>query len=68
MGEITKLVANRQSNASVVIAALEVHAKVSAADVSAVLFSRGEPRRAHRARQICTAALRTCLCAPTNLK
>ena len=44
MGEITKLVANRQSNASVVIAALEVHAKASAADVSAVLFPKGEPK------------------------
>jgi hypothetical protein len=44
MGEITKLVANRQSNASVIIAALEVHAKASAADVSAVLFPKGEPK------------------------
>jgi hypothetical protein len=44
MGEITKLVANRQSNASVVIAALEVHAKASAADVSAILFPKGEPK------------------------
>ncbi|MEP7126359.1 MAG: hypothetical protein ABJE95_35835 [Byssovorax sp.] len=44
MGEITKLVANRQSNASAVIAALEVHAKASAADVSAVLFPEGSPK------------------------
>jgi hypothetical protein len=44
MGEITKLVANRQSNASVVTTALEVHAKASAADVSALLFPKGEPK------------------------
>jgi hypothetical protein len=44
MGEITKLVANRQTNASVVVAALEVHAKASAADVSALLFPEGEPK------------------------
>ena len=44
MGEITKLVANRQSNAAVVVAALEVHVKASAADLSELLFSKGEPK------------------------
>jgi hypothetical protein len=45
MGEITKLVANRQTNAAVVVAALEVHVKASAADVSALLFPKGEPKQ-----------------------
>ena len=44
MGEITKLVANRQSNAHVVTAALEVHAKRASTAIGAVLFPKGEPK------------------------
>ena len=61
MGEITKLVANRQTNASVVVAALEVHAKAAAADVSALLFPKGEPK--HLTVAIFIGALATALAA-----
>ena len=43
MGEITKLVANRQSNAQVVITALQVHAKGASGAITAALFPQGAP-------------------------
>ena len=43
MGEITKLVANRQSNAHAVTTALQVHAKAAAGAISAALFPQGAP-------------------------
>ena len=55
MGEITKLVANRQTNAAVVVAALEVHVKASAGDLSALLFPEGEPK--HLTVELVIAAL-----------
>jgi hypothetical protein len=44
MGEVTKLVANRQSNARAVITAIEVHVAAAAPAVSALLFPNGEPQ------------------------
>ncbi len=43
MGEITKLVANRQSNAHVVTTALQVHARAAAGAITAALFPQGAP-------------------------
>ena len=43
MGELTKLVANRQSNARAVVTAIDVHVKTAAPAVSALLFPNGEP-------------------------
>lgn len=43
MSLVTKLVANRQSNARAVVTAIEVHVAAAAPAVSALLFPNGEP-------------------------